>query len=302
MLERLGPDLKSLIRGRSKPFTLDSVVHIGVQLLERLAALHSQGYVHRDIKPDNVLLGGELDSPASKDVYLIDFGICRQFRNKNGEHTPLKTNQPFAGNVIFSSRNALLNYSCSRRDDLEALIYLLIFLYKGSLPWITEKLVNLKEYAQCKAKATRYTLCESMPSEFGDLLDYVRNMKYDEEPDYRYMKQLLKRSILDLGSADKIEPIKRFKKSVSHCNKFSETSEETKESPQHFKKKRNPSLRKRRNELTKKLSVETAIKVRKISCLDSASSSMPSDLKFITPPSSSSAVGEPFKRAIYEKG
>jgi casein kinase 1 len=101
-----------------------------------------------DIKPDNILLGPTTDtSQHDKMLFLIDFGVSRKFKNQDGSHIQFRMDLPFTGNIIFASVNSFLNYGIlneftvslelSRRDDLESLMYLLIYLAQGHLPWLS---------------------------------------------------------------------------------------------------------------------------------------------------------------------
>jgi serine/threonine protein kinase len=57
-MRKLGPNLKTLVRKqKQKRFSLQTVVQVGLQLIERLEALHKNFYLHLDLKPDNILIG-----------------------------------------------------------------------------------------------------------------------------------------------------------------------------------------------------------------------------------------------------
>ena len=88
--------------------------------------------MHRDLKPENILMGR--DKNVSK-AYLVDFGISKIIRDGNGKHIVFKEGKPFIGTTRYASIAAHLGHELSRKDDLESVIYVLLFLYKGSLPW-----------------------------------------------------------------------------------------------------------------------------------------------------------------------
>jgi serine/threonine protein kinase len=93
--------------------------------------VHESGYIHRDLKPDNILLGRK---SSHMDLYLIDFGLSRKYLDNNCIHCPYSENVNFKGNIVFSSKNCLLGVSPGRRDDFESICYLLIFMQQGALP------------------------------------------------------------------------------------------------------------------------------------------------------------------------
>lgn len=96
-----------------------------------------KGYVHCDIKPENIMIGDfEKDPELKKKIYLIDFGISHRYLDDNGNHIEYKRNVPFKGNLLFSSKNAFSRVTLSRRDDLMSLIYLLIFCINTDIAWI----------------------------------------------------------------------------------------------------------------------------------------------------------------------
>lgn len=94
--------------------------------------MHSMGFVHNDLKLDNVLVGFK----DPQNIYLIDFGLSCRYVEPDGSHVEKKYIQKFSGNFIFGSLNSCRGYNKSRRDDIQSLIYIMIFLLNGgSLPW-----------------------------------------------------------------------------------------------------------------------------------------------------------------------
>ena len=120
-----------------RKFSLKTTILIFIQLITRLEMIHDTSeryFIHRDIKPDNFLLGLKKKSST---VHLIDFGLAKRFimNKKTWEHIPMQTGKSMIGTARFASSNAHRGYELSRRDDLEALGYMMLYFYCGSLPW-----------------------------------------------------------------------------------------------------------------------------------------------------------------------
>lgn len=140
VMELLGPSLEELFNVCNKKFSLSTGVRVGLQILKLLKYVHSKGVLHRDIKPDNFLIGRK--KKANK-VYLIDFGLAKKY-SKDGKHIPYRDNKNLTGTARYASINTHLGVEQGRRDDLESLIYVLIYFLKGSLPWQSMKAANKK--------------------------------------------------------------------------------------------------------------------------------------------------------------
>ncbi len=133
VMDLLGPSLEDLYNYCSRKLTMKSTLMLADQLLTRLEYLHSKNYIHRDIKPDNFLIGL---GKKSNQVFLIDFGLSKKFRDaKTHQHIPYKENKNLTGTARYASVNAHLGIEQSRRDDLESLGYVLVYFVRGKLPW-----------------------------------------------------------------------------------------------------------------------------------------------------------------------
>ncbi|CAD8136389.1 unnamed protein product [Paramecium octaurelia] len=193
VIQLLGRDLTHYMRQR-KRFSLPCVLSIADQMLTILENIHNKGVIHRDLKPENVLVGKEKEKNL---IYLVDFGIAKHFKDKDDKHIPFKDNKPFLGTSRYASIAAHKGYELSRKDDLESLGYMLIFLLKGSLPWQNVDYKNEEEKVKIvglmKMRISSQELCQDLPNEFMKFIDLVKKMSYREKPDYKYFQQLLRR-------------------------------------------------------------------------------------------------------------
>merc|ERR1712151_1277216 len=135
-------------------------------MLRRIEFFHTRSYIHRDIKPDNFLIGR---AQKSNIVYIIDFGLAKKYRNPETHvHGPYRENKNLTGTARYASLNAHLGLEQSRRDDLEAIGYVLVYFLKGGLPWQGLKAKSAtKKYKLIMEKEQSITipaLCQGRPS------------------------------------------------------------------------------------------------------------------------------------------
>jgi casein kinase 1 len=163
-------------------------------MLKRIEYLHKCHIIHRDIKPENFIMGGK--KQTENILYLCDYGLAKRFRNpKTGDHIPYIDGKKLTGTARYVSIYTHLGIEQSRRDDIEGIMYTLIYLYKGSLPWQNVKCKNRSEkynkIFEKKINTNVEILCQNMPTQFETLVTYARGLLFEEKPDYEYMKNLL---------------------------------------------------------------------------------------------------------------
>ncbi|XP_010512404.1 PREDICTED: casein kinase 1-like protein 10 [Camelina sativa] len=193
-IDLLGPSLEDLFNYCSRSFSLKTVLMLADQLINRVEYMHCRGFLHRDIKPDNFLMG--LGRKANQ-VYIIDFGLAKKFRDlQTHKHIPYRENKNLTGTARYASVNTHLGIEQSRRDDLESLGYVLMYFLRGSLPWQGLKALTKKQKYEKISEKKMLTpvevLCKSFPSEFTSYFHYCRSLRFEDKPDYSYLKRLFR--------------------------------------------------------------------------------------------------------------
>ena len=184
-----------LIKSNRKCDLLD-ISLIGLQVLDRLEWIHSKNIIYRDVKPENFLIG--INDPNV--IYVVDFGLCKKYRSsKTGKHILPKLTGKFNGTLAYSSSNVLKGKEASRRDDLISLGYMMIYLLKRNIPrFPLFKDLNKETYSKIlKFKETNDggKLFKGLPEELIEYIKYTQNLKFEQDPDYSYLRSLFKKII-----------------------------------------------------------------------------------------------------------
>lgn len=194
VVDLLGPSLEDLLSFCNRRFSVRTVLMLADQMIHRVEYVHAKNFVHRDIKPDNFLIG--LGNKANE-VHIIDFGLAKKYRDtKTQQHIPYREGKNLTGTARFASVNTHRGLEQSRRDDLEALGYVFMYFLRGSLPWQGLK-AHGKADKYCRIMEKKIStppeaLCKYFPVEFDTYLTYCRNLRYEDRPDYAYLRRLLK--------------------------------------------------------------------------------------------------------------
>ncbi|KAJ8568723.1 hypothetical protein K7X08_030945 [Anisodus acutangulus] len=195
VMDLLGPSLEDLFNFCSRKLSLKTVLMLADQMINRVEFVHSKSFLHRDIKPDNFLMG--LGSRANQQVYIIDFGLAKKYRDTSShQHIPYRENKNLTGTARYASMNTHLGIEQSRRDDLESLGYVLMYFLRGSLPWQGLKAGNKKQkyekISEKKFSTSIEALCRSYPTEFASYFHYCRSLRFEDKPDYAYLKRIFR--------------------------------------------------------------------------------------------------------------
>ncbi|XP_045533436.1 casein kinase I-like isoform X2 [Pieris brassicae] len=194
VMDLLGPSLEDLFNFCSRQFTIKTVLMLADQMLGRVEFIHCKCFIHRDIKPDNFLMG--IGRHCNK-LYMIDFGLAKKYRDlRTRSHISYREDKNLTGTARYASINAHLGIEQSRRDDMESLGYVLMYFNRGSLPWQGLKAITKKQkyerISEKKMSTPVEVLCKGFPAEFAMYLNYCRGLTFEESPDYMYLRQLFR--------------------------------------------------------------------------------------------------------------
>jgi casein kinase 1 len=194
VMDLLGPSLEDLFNFCNRKLSLKTVLMLADQMLNRIEYVHSKSFLHRDIKPDNFLMG--LGRRANQ-VYVIDFGLAKKYKDSTTQqHIPYRENKNLTGTARYASVNTHLGIEQSRRDDLESLGYVLMYFLRGSLPWQGLKAGTKKQkyekISEKKVATSIDALCRGYPSEFASYFHYCRSLRFEDKPEYSYLKRLFR--------------------------------------------------------------------------------------------------------------
>jgi serine/threonine protein kinase len=201
VMELLGPSLEDLFVYCGNKFSYKTTMMLADQMVRRVQHLHEHYLVHRDIKPDNFLMGTQRNFNT---VYVIDFGLSKQYMDpRTKRHVPFRDLRNLTGTARYCSIKAHEGYEQSRRDDLEALGYVFVYFVRGQLPWQglqgDSKRDKFKKIHHVKVSTTPKKLCEGLPKEFEHYLTYCRKLEFEQEPDYKYLRGLFYKCLKTLG-------------------------------------------------------------------------------------------------------
>ncbi|MED6134178.1 Casein kinase 1-like protein 2 [Stylosanthes scabra] len=168
VMDLLGPSLEDLFNFCSRKLSLKTVLMLADQMINRVEF-----------------------------VYIIDFGLAKKYRDTSThQHIPYRENKNLTGTARYASMNTHLGIEQSRRDDLESLGYVLMYFLRGSLPWQGLKAGNKKQkyekISEKKVSTSIESLCRGYPSEFASFFHYCRSLRFDDKPDYAYLKRLFR--------------------------------------------------------------------------------------------------------------
>ncbi|GMM38105.1 casein kinase [Saccharomycopsis crataegensis] len=206
VIDLLGPSLEDLFEWCGRKFSTKTTIQVAKQMISRVQSIHERNLIYRDIKPDNFLIGLPNTKEANL-IHIVDFGMAKYYRDpKTKQHIPYRERKSLSGTARYMSINTHLGREQSRRDDLESLGHVFMYFLRGSLPWQGLKApTNKQKYEKIGEKKQTTNvgdLCRGFPDSFGEYLNYVRNLRFDETPDYDYLRHLMDKGMDQIGEKE----------------------------------------------------------------------------------------------------
>ncbi|XP_025207513.1 tau-tubulin kinase homolog Asator [Melanaphis sacchari] len=196
VMQLQGKNLAELRRAQPRgAFSLSTTLRLGVQILKAIESIHEVGFLHRDIKPSNFAIGRLYQN--SRCVYMLDYGLARQFTTANGEVRTPRTAAGFRGTVRYASLNAHKNKEMGRHDDLWSLFYMLAEFVNGQLPW--RKIKDKEQVGVMKENYDHRSLLKHLPSDLRQFLEHIQSLEYADKPDYNMLTGLFERCMKRRG-------------------------------------------------------------------------------------------------------
>ena len=193
IMQRMGKSVEDVLVEQGGSLAPDIVMAIGMKVLNALEHVHIKGVVHRDLKPQNMMLSND---PSDTNVYLIDYGLAKRFNDPVTGHIPYSRNKRgLTGTPRYASVSSHLGAEQSRRDDLESLVYIMVYLRTGHLPWQgmrgTSKKSKYDKIMRKKQNISDRRLSEQFPMSFREFVRTIRNLQFEETPPYDRVRSLL---------------------------------------------------------------------------------------------------------------
>lgn len=168
-------------------------------MLQRIEFVHNNSFLHRDIKPDNFLMGSNKNQHV---LYIIDFGLAKRFIDpKTGKHIPYRDGKSLTGTARYASLNTHIGQEQSRRDDIESIAFVMVYFLKGELPWqgvpAADRDEKYKRIKEKKIDTPITELARGLPHQFLKLFELVRNIGFEDAPDYIALRTLLAEMFTD---------------------------------------------------------------------------------------------------------
>lgn len=189
----IGPSLKSSFKICNKIFDYYTILNIAYDLIKNIKVFHELGYIHRHLKPDNLVYSSLFyeNNDKKNEIGIIDFSNSKINIGQDGYSIYVKKIVKCKGNKCFSSSNTLQDKDVRKKDDIISIFYILIYFFCQKLPWNNKKLndehLSKFEILEIRNNIEIKQLCKNLPKDFVDLAEFVFGMPETENPNYNFI-------------------------------------------------------------------------------------------------------------------
>ncbi|TKR93955.1 hypothetical protein L596_008314 [Steinernema carpocapsae] len=188
-MEMLGPNLCDIRKKRaSRKLTVPTVLRMAQQAVDALKLVHDIGYLHRDVKPSNMCIG-RFSNRTHRTFYLVDFGMTRRYRSESGSFRKERVYAGFRGTLRYVSLTVHDRREQGPVDDLWSLLYSVIELAEGGLPW--KNCIDPDDIARKKETMSFRDMCRYLPKGVRDFPELLSQLAYNQMPDYPKLIKIL---------------------------------------------------------------------------------------------------------------
>ena len=199
-MPKYGKNLEQIFKHQNNKLSFQTIIQIGLKLIDIIEMIHNSGFTYNDLKLDNILIGShEQDEHSMNQVRLIDFGFAQRYVDGTGQHIKQEDIDVFRSNMIFATVSQFEFKTTSRKDDLQSLCYMLIYLFKcGDVTFVDKDNMSQREtfvyIKEIKEQLKPEDMADSSIENHHLLTDFlveVFSYSFDETPNYTKMKVLL---------------------------------------------------------------------------------------------------------------
>ena len=192
-MQLLGDDLEHVVCAPEQYLPPHDAATVGVALLNTIEQVHRAGYLHRDVKPSNIMVGRDGDHC----IYLADFGLAKKWRDRSKAHIPYRVKSGVTGTMRYCSSFTHEMHESSRRDDVESLMWVILAL-SGPLPWQTsarspkfQQITSKEQQALLLREKRRPSTTLTPSTELQQAINHVRRLGFESTPDYNFLRRCL---------------------------------------------------------------------------------------------------------------
>jgi len=189
-----GPTIQNLFVSMDE-FGSELLLALAKEILDRIEYVHSKDFIYRDVKPENFAFGKDFELKTGLKLHIIDFGLAKRYTYpKTNQHIAMRRNAGVKGLSLFASHRARQGFEQSRRDDLEAIGNMMMYVQSRELP-MNFQWMDINPGVDKLASPDLWL--SQLPSAFMPYLKYTQSLRFEDKPDYNLAWELLRSASIE---------------------------------------------------------------------------------------------------------